>query len=183
MKSVLIAIAAIFVLSLLACSRHEVHPTLPASGDKAERIRDVPPGPEKMFPDYRPKTSPDRVVDYRPEISKQLSAFPKFSQENLPRLISEFQSWNERAKKDHGHFQQGNVILGAPPREYLPSDAELVAGYLGDGLKKLIKPRPGKSVQTSYLHFEFEHVDVMGSGRFFYCSAPIETKLVLPPVL
>ncbi len=172
----------VFLLAWPGCTRNEVHTTLPVPAAKTERASKLHPGPEKTFPDYRPKASADTVEDYRPEVSKYLSSFPEFKAENLPQLLSLFQRWNDRAKKQPGVFREGNMILGAPPREYRPSDAELVAGYLGDGLKKIIKVAPDESVLTSYLHFEFEHADVMGSGRFFYCSAPIETKLALPIV-
>ena len=194
MKSIFFAIVGAIVIFGSACSRHEVHGTLPAPAERPGKTEHVPPGPEKKFPDYRPKTSPDVVTDYRPEIAGQLSSLPGFQLKNLAKLLSEFHRWNDRAKKEPGHFQEGNMILGAPSKEYRPSDAELLAAYLGDGLKKLVKASPAGAlvklmseqgitgVDATFRHFDFNHVDVMGSGRFFYSSEPIETKLTFPTV-
>ena len=74
--------------------------------------------------------------------------------------------------------------LGADAQEYRPSDAELVTAEAGDRLSAALNgaddatkvsvsavlgPDPAA---RNYKRFDFRHSDVMGSGRYFYSSAP-----------
>ncbi len=148
------------------------------------------PGPENMFPDYVPKTTPDTAIDYMPELSARMNQIPAAEPENLVRLINLLKHYQDQAEKYPGQWVDGNVILGANPREYQPSVNELLAAETGSRLLTIFKLTPEEQVQkllrkerikTGKLHYTaytFTHVDVMGSGRFFYVDT-IETVKLL----
>ena len=145
----------------------------------------------ETFPDYTPKTSPDRVTDYRPEIAGPLTEIPEAVPENLDKLLRLFVTFSREAKKDPGEWVDGNVALGAPPREYIPSDAELLLAETGECLSEVLATMPKKKVHQAlrrtgirkkdlaFTRFSFIHVDVMGSGRFFYVDS-LEKATLLP---
>lgn len=136
------------------------------------------------FPDYRPKETPDTLLDYRPSLSGEVAALPAARVENLKDLISALKSWSGKAAQNPGRYEEGNVALGANPKEYVPSDAELMVFEICERIRQIvlntdsvtlsntIKEQKVKVRQIIYKHFTFRHVDVMGSGRFFYASEP-----------
>ena len=138
------------------------------------------PDIENMFPDYVPKRTPDTVIDFRPELSQEIYHLPAATTENFPTLLRLFIDYQQRATNNPGHWIDGNVILGAKPREYQPSSEELLISEIGDRLRTILHTSPEEQIQKllkkerisiykiEYTRFTFTHVDVMGSGRFFY---------------
>lgn len=143
------------------------------------------------FLDYRPKRTPDTVFDYRPELSLAASVLPDFVIADLATLTDKMERLIAAARSEPGAFVQGNVALGANPQEYIPSDEELLAARFGDAFVDLLNTMDAEQIKASwnladrnqrtliYYRFIFRHVDVMGSGRFFYASPPIPTVLEL----
>lgn len=133
---------------------------------------------------FNPKMSPDTVADYRPAVASRVSRIPQADMETLPALVQLMRRLNRTAAKSPGRWVSGFAYLGANPREYRPSDAELVAGEVGDRIHGFVsKASLGQVVATlkrarvdlapiSYSSFQFRHADVMGTGRYFYASAP-----------
>ncbi|MBN2412455.1 hypothetical protein JXQ31_12260 [candidate division KSB1 bacterium] len=146
---------------------------------------------ENMFPDYVPKTTPDTAIDFMPELSAQMNQIPAAKPENLVRLINLLKHYQDRAKKNPGQWVDGNVILGANPREYRPSPDELLASETGNRLRTALRTTPNELVRKlmreekikpeklQYTTFTFTHVDVMGSGRFFYVDTIEKVNLEL----
>ena len=148
-----------------------------------------------LFPDYTPKTTPDTIHDYwrKPSfIFDILNEIGNPTLENFPKIINYFNEYKEKAEKHPGYFKEGNVILGADENQYYPSEEELLVSEIGKLIKeivqtypkeqlKIIKMRKGiKSQKLSFYEIKFRHVDVMGSGRFFYAvKDPKKTEIVL----
>ena len=147
-----------------------------------------------LFPDYEPKRNPDTVYDYlrKPdsiviEILKEIGD-PKLAK--LKKIIKYFNRYNIVAKKNPGGYQEGNIILGADLHQYFPSDDEILVSELGKMIKIILnfnskkeieKIRKSEGIKSQTLKFNeivFRHVDVMGSGRFFYADK-IEPELEL----
>lgn len=143
------------------------------------------------FLDYRPKRTPDTVFDYRPELSLAAEALPEFAAGDVAVLAEQMERLIAAARAKPGSFVQGNIALGANPQEYVPSDEELLAARFGDALAELLNAIESKEIEASfepgtpgertlvYYRFIYRHVDVMGSGRYFYASPPIPTVLEL----
>jgi hypothetical protein len=146
---------------------------------------------EHPFPDYQPKLSPDTVTDYRDAITLQLGALPAATLDNYITLIELTGEWTRAAISSRGEWRAGNLILGAPDKEYVPSNEELLAAECGDRVTDIVAhtaaaariallDAAGIDLPTlTYHRFTFTHADVMGSGRFFYSSGPIETAIPL----
>lgn len=140
---------------------------------------------------YTPKMSPDTITDYRPAIASRIAGIPEAGIATLPKLVRMLQSYNEAASRSPGRWVPGFVYLGANPKEYRPSDVELMASEVGDRIYAFVsKASLGEVVNTlkaagidvasiSYPRFEIRHADVMGTGRYFYCSPPRMIKIVL----
>jgi len=149
------------------------------------------PDIENMFPDYEPKRTPDTVMDFRPELAEEIYCLPAATTENLPELLQLFIDYQKRADNNPGHWVDGNVILGAGPREYQPSPEELLTAEIGDRLQSILCSAPVKRIQNllkkekiqfnniEYTRYTFTHVDVMGSGRFFYVDTIEQKRLHL----
>jgi hypothetical protein len=163
-------------------------------GDQAAAPADQTAAPaDQGQPDYQPKTSPDTVADYAPAISAKVDALAPADIEGLPELIFALEEANKNAAANPGSFREGNVILGADPQEYVPSDEELFASEIGDRIAAIVaqsnigqlefalKSRGIKAIKVSYGKIRVRHVDVMGSGRFFYAAAPKATVVQLLP--
>lgn len=135
------------------------------------------------FAGYQPKTSPDNVLDYRPSVSDIYNAIPEAKTENIEKLIELFISYESKAESYKGEWIAGNMILGAKPKEYSPSKEELILAEIGVRLFHVLGEFDEKEIKTmfakngyekrmiSFKRFSFIHVDVMGSGRFFYVDS------------
>ena len=146
---------------------------------------------ENIFPDYEPKRTPDTVLDFMPELAEEIGKIPEARLENLKELIQLLKIHQERAIKNPGQWIEGNILLGANPQEYQPSPDELIAGEIGDRIQVIINSGPREQIKTllqndiekfktlEYTRFTFIHVDVMGSGRFFYVDTMEKVTLNL----
>ncbi len=139
---------------------------------------------------YQPKSTLDLVTDYRPGIRDRLNDLP-IGSDDLVLVAKEFLTLADAAQDEPGDWYPGNVAQGAEPREYVPSDAELLAAELGEWLVQSIQ-RVGSAEAKgrlaaagvvldgiTYKRFAFRHADVMGSGRYFYASAPERVRVRL----
>jgi len=119
------------------------------------------------------------------EIFEQLEAdrgriVPKIELDKLKPALDFFKEYQKKERENPGIFREGNVILGAPPKEYIPSDEELIVSELGKLIERvksahsseeLEKYTQQHGIDTLEIEFEeigFYHMDVMGSGRIFY---------------
>lgn len=139
-----------------------------------------------LFPDYQPKTSPDTVYDYLREpnskVSKILNDINPPTLKNLKDIISFFNKYKLEAEKNPGGHQQGNVAIGADPDQYYPSEEEILVSELGKSIKTIIESsskqeledlKEEEGISSQIIIFNeiiYRHVDVMGSGRFFYAE-------------
>jgi hypothetical protein len=142
---------------------------------------------------YTPKMTPDTVLDYRPRIEGRFKRIPPRSVKALPQLVRAFQRMKATAVKQRGRWVAGMTNLGANKREYRPTDAELLLAEIGNRIRSLIRrgslgeitdvlTRAGiKVARITYNRFEFRHADVMGAGRYFYCSVPKRVTVALRP--
>jgi hypothetical protein len=151
-----------------------------------------------QFPDYQPKRSLDTIHDYigtwahRSGISpaEVLGKIPQVTRESVNQAIELLVKFQAIAAKDPGKVEPGNMILGADREEYVPSEAELIVSELGKAIMPIVSgnqlpvsPSKGKqskkdqkgSKNITFMPITFRHVDVMGSGRFFYArkGAPV----------
>ena len=149
---------------------------------------------ENPFPDYVPKTTPDTVFDYVKdpeseifEVLKKLNVstgntFPRIDLNQLKLALQLFKKYKREAKAHPGTYREGNMILGAPPKEYIPSEGELIVSELGrminhvrkthseEELEEYCKKHGIHELEIDYDEIQFFHADVMGSGRFFYAE-------------
>lgn len=204
------ALAAIGLasLALAACSKQtELASEANAKYDRSDPVIAAPPvgaeidltpvappadqplpaeGGQPATADYQPKSTPDTVTDYRGAIGGQVSALPPVS--DAAALAQAFANWKAQAAASPGAYEQGAVQLGADERQYVPSDAELIAAEAGDRLSAALNgaddatraavaailPDPAS---RTYQRFEYRHSDVMGSGRYFYASPPRDASV------
>jgi len=147
-----------------------------------------------LFPDYQPKRSPDTVYDYlrKPDskVFKILSEIDPPTLKNLKHILSYFNKFKIEAEQNPGGIQQGNVALGADLDQYYPSEEEILVSELGKSIKIIIessskqqcedlKETEGISSQTLIFNeIIYRHVDVMGSGRFFYAEKKQQETIV-----
>ncbi|MFH2076713.1 MAG: hypothetical protein ABIJ57_15445, partial [Pseudomonadota bacterium] len=109
----------------------------------------------------------------------------------LPQLIQALKEHQVRASANPGEKRPGNVALGADPEEYEPSDEELIAGEIGQRIRRVVESTTKgdlervlagaglKDDEIKYNEFSFRHMDVMGSGRYFYASDPAPVRVPL----
>ena len=147
--------------------------------------------PQERFPDYQPKRNPDTSLDFRPQLAPRLAGLPAATVQALPDLLRELGRYRTLARGRPGKWEQGNVILGADPKQYNPSDEELLENEIGRRIEEVISSAKAEELrqalqgakiedrQPSYGAVDFRHVDVMGSGRFFYASEPKEKAISL----
>lgn len=166
---------------------------LPPAGAPAPPDAAAPPGAstidaeiKERFPDYKPKDTADTVTDFRGGVSGDISALPPAS--DAAGLAQAFLSWKAKAAASPGSFQPGAQQLGADAQEYVPSDAELVTAEAGDRLAAAMRNADAAAktavaavltdaAARSYKRFDYRHVDVLGSGRFFYASQPRDSSI------
>jgi len=140
---------------------------------------------------YTPKMTPDTVLDYRPRIVRRYESLPPRTVKALPQLVRTFQEIKAAASKQRGRWVSGMTNLGANPREYRPTDAELLLSVVGNRIRSLVSrgslgeitrilsSTGVKADKISYHHFDFRHADVMGAGRYFYASPPRRMTVLL----
>jgi len=115
---------------------------------------------------------------------------------DLVDLLSRFTVAARAAVAAPGRQVDGNVLLGAPPSYYRPSEAELVLAATGGAVRRLLGliQGPGdvrrlvdEMLQSDvdpgrleFVEYVYERVDVVGSGRFLY---PVQSRTVIVDVL
>lgn len=149
---------------------------------------------KNAFPDYEPKTTPDTIEDYLSGLSKVydiLAEVGESSSGNLKRILKYFKKYIKKAIKNPGGSRKGNIAIGADFNQYYPSEEELLASELGKMIEKIanspsreefekVKVQEGiKSQKIEFNEIYFRHVDVMGSGRFFYAEKRQEKREVI----
>jgi len=109
----------------------------------------------------------------------------------LPQLFEKFVALKELADKNPGDWIEGNIVLGAKEKEYRPSEYELLLDETGSRIEHIIESNSMEIIQgyrlmnsmepvvLKFEHFLFIHVDVMGSGRFFYVNDIISKEIVI----
>jgi len=139
-----------------------------------------------LFPDYEPKLTPDTVYDYlrKPDsfVFKILEEIGQPSLDKLKIIVGYFNTYKIAAEKNRGGYQEGSVAIGANPDQYYPSEEEILVSELGKMIKNIIDSNSKKKVNSItkreginsqilvFNEIYFRHVDVMGSGRFFYAE-------------
>lgn len=143
------------------------------------KTNELPDRPE--FGDYQPKTMPDTVFDYLHKVCKdekcrkKFEEIPQAKEENLDELMLLFKQYKTLTAENKGEYVQGNPLLGAPEKEYIPSPEELLLSEIGWRIEQLVKSGKKIPEKIAYTHFTITHVDVMGSGRFFYAESENRT--------
>ncbi len=134
----------------------------------------------KTFSGYQPKQTPDKVADFMPQLANRVNQLPVAEPDNLGELTILFKKYRKTAKKNQGRWVEGNIVLGAKPKEYQPTEDELMFGEIGSRLVTILnkvdknewpnlwKQQKLKNKKLAFTRFSFIHYDVMGSGRFFY---------------
>ncbi len=139
-----------------------------------------------LFPDYEPKLTPDTVYDYlkKPNsfVFEILEEVGQLNLKKLKKIVGHFNKYKIAAEKNRGGYQEGNIAIGATPDQYYPSEEEILVSELGKMIKDIIisnskkfidKIKKKDEIDSQTLVFNeiyFRHVDVMGSGRFFYAE-------------
>ena len=146
-----------------------------------------------MFPGYQPKITPDTIEDYLRQPNNVYSILGEIGEpsiNNLKTIITYFLKYKKAAGNNPGGTQKGNVMLGADEDQYYPSEDELLFSELGklilqvtesysnQQMKTLKLKHQIKSQRFSYHEITFRHVDVMGSGRFFYAEKAIKETII-----
>ncbi len=140
---------------------------------------------KNLFPDYEPKITPDTIEDYLKRPSKVYEILGEIGEAHISKMnniLTLFNKYEEKAKKSVGKFERGNVAIGADLDQYYPSEEELIMSELGRMIKQLIESYSKLQLKTlklrnnipsrqiRFFEISFRHVDVMGSGRFFYAE-------------
>ncbi|MFX0031892.1 MAG: hypothetical protein ACFE8E_12690 [Candidatus Hodarchaeota archaeon] len=139
-----------------------------------------------LYPDYEPKKTPDTVKDYlrypKTKIFNILDEIGVPSIDKLKIILDLFIKYKEEAKKKPGRVEDGRVYLGADLKQYVPSEEELLVSELGKLILNIVKKHTKdeideykkrmkiKSQKIVFYEITFRHVDVMGSGRYFYAE-------------
>ena len=158
-----------------------------ATGPSRAGEQNPPPegnGGGETFPGYRPKLSQDTLLDYRPSLSQAVLALPEAKRSNLATLVRLLDEYRSAAAAHPGRVTAGRIELGAEAGQYEPSDEELLLSEVGERIALVtlgvsareladsLKAAGIARTSVSYGKISFRHVDVMGSGRFFYASRP-----------
>jgi len=148
---------------------------------------------KKNFPDYVPKKTPDTIEDYLRGSSKVyeiLTKLPNPKLENFKELLEIFEKFKKESEIHPGSIKEGNVAIGADLDQYYPSDEELIVSEIGKTIERIIRETSREQLldylnnmqlnikKIEFYEIYFRHVDVMGSGRFFY-SEKREEKTIL----
>ena len=152
----------------------------------AELAADTPDAAATPAPGGESPSGPATVTDYRASIAGELGGLPPVG--DAAALAGAFVEWRSRAAAAPGGFEAGQVQLGANEQEYKPGDAELVAAEAGDRLSAALQGADDATKTAiagvvgeshGYRRFDFRRVDVVGSGRYVYASAPKDAQLPL----
>jgi len=120
-----------------------------------------------------------------------LAEVGEVSSRNLKRIVKHFKKYIKKVIKNPGGSRKGNIAIGTDFNQYYPSEEELLAFELGKIVEKIVyshsreefkkvKVQEGiKSQKIEFNEIYFRHVDVMGSGRFFYAEKSPEKKDVI----
>jgi len=138
------------------------------------------------FPDYKPKTTPDTIYDYlrtpKTKIFEILTEIGEPSLAKLKLIEKYFNKYKKKAEKSPGGTQKGNISIGADFNQYYPSEEEMLVSELGNMIYQLLisnskedieKTKKKEGIKTKMIEFYeiyYRHVDVMGSGRYFYAE-------------
>ncbi|NVM20053.1 MAG: hypothetical protein HWN80_20295 [Candidatus Lokiarchaeota archaeon] len=148
---------------------------------------------KKRFPDYEPKNTPDTIEDYLRKPSKVYEILREIEEAPISKLdivLSLFNKYKKKAIKSVGKFEKGNVAIGADSDQYYPSDEELIVSELGKRITQLVESYSRQQLKTLKLRYKimsqqirffeisFRHIDVMGSGRFFYADKAVKETII-----
>ncbi|TFG25111.1 MAG: hypothetical protein EU533_01475 [Promethearchaeota archaeon] len=148
---------------------------------------------KQLFPDYEPKKTPDLLEDYLPTSSEVFVVLNKLKPpelNKLHRLLEIFNKYEIKMRENPGGYRKGNVALGADLDQYYPSEEEMIISEIGKMIKLLIESSSPEEIndiklkmhikhQTiSFNEIYFRHVDVMGSGRFYYAAKRNDKTIV-----
>lgn len=144
-----------------------------------------------VFGDYMFKLIPDELSDFMPAIYEDVQKLPSADLLNLPELLGLYKKYHKLARKNSGKWVDGNMVLGANPKEYEPSFDELLLCEVGTriqsikennsltDIKTVSKDEIGWSKTIKFKKYSVVHYDVMGSGRFFYIGIIEDVKFKL----
>jgi len=148
---------------------------------------------KNKFPDYEPKISLDTIEDYLRKPSKVYNIIEEIGNPDISKLnhiLTLFNKYEKKAKKSVGKFEKGNIAIGADEDQYYPSDEELLVSELGQKIRQLIESYSKQQIKTiklrhnipsqqiRFFEVSFRHVDVMGSGRFFYAEKATKETII-----
>lgn len=148
---------------------------------------------KKMFPDYEPKKTPDTIEDYLRKPSTVYEILGEIGESHISKLnniLIQFNKYEKKAKKHVGKYDIGNVAIGADEYQYYPSEDELIVSELGKMIVQLIESYSRQQLKTLKLRYKikpqqirffeisFRHVDVMGSGRYFYAEKATKETII-----
>jgi hypothetical protein len=151
----------------------------------------MPGSLDHPFNDYVPKMTADDLRDFMPGILPIVDDLPETKLDNLHLLVGLFKDYRKSAKKNPGVWKEGNLVLGAKEEEYHPSEDELLLAEVGERIRQIateegsqqvkatLKEHQAKKRKFKYKRFTFIHMDVMGSGRFFYVESIENVNLKL----
>jgi hypothetical protein len=132
------------------------------------------------------------ALRYRPELALEWDALPPAWLDRLGELLAAFEKLEARIRDAPGRWVKGDAALGAEPREYEPSNAQLLAAEVGERIGRIVAAeRPdavlgalraagSSKTEIEYEGFTFRHADVTGNGRFYYASPPRRARVALP---
>ncbi|MFH1531470.1 MAG: hypothetical protein ABIK09_12150 [Pseudomonadota bacterium] len=131
------------------------------------------------------------VADYRWYFQDKLRALPPATLAELPKLIRAFELYRDRAEDNFGRWVDGDIILGARPKEYQPSDDELMENELGARIQEVVAATPAAQIDwllkdagielraLVYRAISFRTVRIAGVGAYHYASTPVRTTVTL----
>jgi hypothetical protein len=147
---------------------------------------------EEIRESYTPKLGADTVLDYRPRLEEKLDALPEGgSVDALVPLLREMEEKKRELQAMRVPPRQPKFIPHAGVEDYNPLDEQLIISEIGDRIRYTLQGSDPKQIdaalqaagwkerEVTFNRYEFGHVDVMGSGRVFYCKKPFAVRLRL----
>lgn len=131
------------------------------------------------------------IADYRWYFEDKLRELPPPTLAALPNLIKAFELYRERAESNFGRWVDGDTILGAKPKEYHPSDDELMESEIGERIRDVIAATPAAQVDwllrdagielraLVYRSISFRTIRIAGVGAYHYANTPVRTTVTL----